>query len=162
MLELLFDRLPELRRFSLTLAEQLDAWMSTVPDRASLLHEDWIAGPRGASGSSEVLGSLGIRLVRPVSTSDDWARKKAYSALLRAVILSELGQGVPAGDLERKWNLRQLKAMEERWRDERLWLLAGLAEVLNLRCYYFHLLEECGADRERVRWVKAMLLRMRA
>ncbi len=52
--------------------------------------------------------------------------------------------------------------MEERWRDDISWLLSGLAELLELRCFYFHLREECDATPDRIKRVKSMLLRMRA
>jgi helicase len=83
-------------------------------------------------------------------------------AILRAVILYELGRDASADELERCWDLTGLGGLEERWRDERLWLLSGLEKMLELRCFYFHLKEECGADQERIRRVKRTLLRMRA
>lgn len=51
--------------------------------------------------------------------------------------------------------------IEERWRDDTTWLLSGIAEILDLRCFYFHLLETCDADPDRIKRVKEMLLRMR-
>jgi helicase len=162
VLELLFDRGPKLRRFSSALPKQVDAWMNAEPNRGSLLHKEWIAGARGTSGASEVLGSLGVRSASVVGKNEELARKEAYSAILRATILYELGEGLSAGELERRWSLTNLAGIEERWRDERLWLLAGLAEILDLRCFYFHLREECEGDRERIKRVKKLLLRMRA
>ena len=162
ILELLFGRTPKLRRFRPDLVEQLDAWMNAEPSRSSLLHKEWIAGARGTSGASEVLGSLGVRSASVVGKSEELARKEAYSAILRAMILYELGGGLSADELERRWNLTGLAGMEERWRDEHLWLLAGIAEILDLRCFYFHLREECEADRERIKRVKKLLLRIRA
>jgi helicase len=73
-----------------------------------------------------------------------------------------LAQGVSASDLEQRWNVTGLSGVEERWRDERLWLLAGVAEILDLRCFYFHLREECEADHERVKRVGELLLKIRA
>jgi helicase len=134
--------------------------MRVVPGHASLLHEEWIAGPRGASRASEVLGSLGVPVVG-TGSNDEWAHKEAYSAILRAAILFELGRGVSASELERRWSVTGLDGVEGRWRDERLWLLAGLTQILDLRCFYFHLCEECEADGERITRVKELLLRMR-
>jgi helicase len=151
VLELLFDRRPKLRRFSPALVGQLDAWMRNVRGHDSLLHEEWIAGSRGTSGAGEVLGSLRIRPAPMMGAGDEWAHKGAYSAILQAVILYGLGQGVSADELERRWSITGLGGAEERWRDERLWLLAGLTEILDLRCFYFHLRKECDADGERVK-----------
>jgi hypothetical protein len=52
--------------------------------------------------------------------------------------------------------------VEERWRDNLLWLLSGVAQILELPCFYYHLREECGARQERVKRVKLILKRMRA
>ena len=66
-----------------------------------------------------------------------------------------------AGELEREWGAAGLEGIEERWRDELLWLLSGLGQILDVRCFYAHLREECGADSDRVRHVKAQLRLMR-
>ncbi len=162
VLGLLFDRSPRLRRFNATLPEKLDAWMGCAPDRASLLHQEWISGSPSASRASEVLGSLGIRPPVSKGGSDEWARKEANLAVLGSAVLHELGGGVPVAELERKWALKGLGGTEERWRDELSWLLSGTAEMLDLRCFYFHLREECAADPDRTKRVKGALLRMRA
>ncbi len=41
--------------------------------------------------------------------------------------------------------------MEEAWRDGRLCLLGSLAELFEIKCFYFHLRSECAADDERVK-----------
>jgi hypothetical protein len=77
------------------------------------------------------------------------------------VLLLERGQGAAVADLERRWGVRGLAGVEERWRDDLLWLLAGVREILEVRCFYFHLKEVCQAGPERVRRVDATLRRMR-
>jgi hypothetical protein len=42
-----------------------------------------------------------------------------------------------------------------------LWLLFGLAQLLDVRTFYYHLKEDCQADLERVQRVKRLLSRMR-
>jgi helicase len=104
---------------------------------------------------------LRIRSDNRKGNEDEGARKKAYLAVLRSVVLHELGRGIRTTDLERRWKLEGLEGIEERWRDSHLWLLAGLAEILDLRCFYFHLREDCSADAYRIRRVKGLLKRMR-
>jgi hypothetical protein len=162
VLELLFARSPKLRRVSAALAASLDAWMGTAPDRTSLLYQEWIAGPPGASRACEVIGSLGTYPKEAAHNSDEWARKEAYSSVLHAVILYELGRGIPVSELERRWELKSLSGVEERWRDDLSWLLSGVAEMLDLRCFYFHLREGCDADPDRVKRVKKVLLHIRS
>jgi helicase len=136
--------------------------MEVVSDRTSLLYREWISGSSNTSRGHEVLGSLGVQPRGPTKDSDEWARKEANLAVLRATILYELSQGVTASELERQWEFKGLSGTEERWRDELLCLLSGLAEVLDLRCFYFHLHQECETDANRTKRVKSILLRMRA
>jgi hypothetical protein len=135
--------------------------MDPTPDRASLLYKEWISGPPGASRASEVLGSLGIHPAKTASSSDEWACKEAHLATLHAATLYELGQGTSVEQLECQWNLKGLSGVEERWRDDLSWLLSGFAELLDLRCFYFHLREECDADPDRIKRVKKLLLQAR-
>ena len=81
--------------------------------------------------------------------------------MLRSVVLHKLGRGTSVVDLEHRWKLDGLEGIEERWRDSHMWLLASLAEFLDLRCFYYHLREDCSADAHRVRRVKELLRRMR-
>jgi hypothetical protein len=136
--------------------------MGVAPDRTSLLYREWISGSSSNSRAHEVLGSLGVQPTAPTKYSDGWARGEANLAVLRATILHELSQGTTADELEHRWEFRGLSGTEERWRDELSWLLSGLAEVLDLRCFYFHLRQECDADPDRTKRVKSILLRMRA
>jgi helicase len=162
VLELLFDRSPSLRRFNSSLPRKLDAWMDAAPERASLLYREWISGSPGTSRAYEVLGSLGLQPPAPIGDNDEWARKKANLAVLRSAVLHELGRGVTVAELERRWDLKSLDGTEERWRDQISWLLSGVAKMLDLRCFYFHLREQCDANPDRTKRVKRALFRMRA
>jgi ATP-dependent DNA helicase len=42
-----------------------------------------------------------------------------------------------------------------------LWLLAGWARVLEVRCFYYHLREICSANDDRVRQVEGIFRQMR-
>ncbi len=160
VLHLLSDRTPALRSFSAALTEQVDAWMEQHAEQVPLLYRDWIAGQPGASRAGEVLGSLGISLSQRGKTGDEAARKRAYLAAFRSIILYERGQGTPVNDLARRWNVKDFAGIEDRWRDDMLWLLSGLAQILDLRCFYYHLREACHADAERIKHVKHSLRRM--
>ncbi len=159
VLDLLSGRSPALRPFSASLADQVDAWMEGSPGVAAVLYREWIAGEVGASRAAEVLGSLGVDCRRRGGTE---ARKVAYLAVFRSILLYELGQGETVADIERRWSVRDLEGVEERWRDDTLWLLSGAAQALELRSFYYHLREACEADDSRVRRVKRLLRRMRA
>jgi hypothetical protein len=69
--------------------------------------------------------------------------------------------GRTVNDLERQYRISNLEGVEERWRDTMLWLLAGFANVLEVKVFYFHLKEDCNADQERIKIVKRHLGMMR-
>src|SRR5207249_2700702 len=100
-----------------------------APSRVPVLYRKWIAGQPGASRAAEVFGSLGVDLARRDGNQDEAARRDGYLATFRAIVLSERGQGVSVDDLERQWAVTVLGGVEERWRDNHLWLLSGLARI---------------------------------
>lgn len=161
MLALLHERVPTLRRFSKAIVDQVDGWMEQHPQQVPVLHREWIAGRQGSSQAVEVLGSLAVTPPHNVSSADDWAWKKGYLAVFNAIVLFERGQGKRVEDLSRRWQLRDLDGVEERWRDDFLWLLSGIGQVLELRSFYYHLREDCSADAEQILQMKRLLRRMR-
>ena len=151
VLSLLHDRLPQIRPFSKKLVNQVDTWMEQNPSKVPLLYREWIAGQPGASKAAELLGSLAIEIPETAKSKDIWARKSAYQSVFHAIVLYERGQGKAIETLTRRWQIKNLGGIEERWRDDYLWLLSGMGHLLDIRAFYFHLREECGADTERVK-----------
>lgn len=161
ILGLLHERRHSLRVYSASLHEQIDGWMEESPERKSLIFREWVRGLPGFSRADEIMGSLGITIPTAGQTKGDWACKTAYLSLFNALVMWEMCQGQAVQVLTRRWRVPALEGIEERWRDEFLWLLSGLAQVLDLRCFFFHLKENCEADSERIRAVEKQLGGMR-
>lgn len=159
VLNLMHDSIPSLRTFSWRLAEGVDAWIEASPQRSPILYRKWIVGEKGTSRAVEVLGSLGIPLTGKGET-EEIARRSAYLALFQSILIHERSQGTTIEDLERRWQVSNLNGVEERWRDNLMWLLSGLSNILDLRCFYYHLREECAGDAVRVQRVKKALRRI--
>ncbi len=164
LLDLSSDRAPKIRRFSADLVDSVDAWMEANASHAPVLFGRWIRGAAGHSKADEVLGSLGVGVEgvgcgQPLS--GEAARKAAYVAVSRAIVLFELGRGTPVDRLAKDWKLEALEGKEERWRDDMLWLATGLASILEVRAFYHHLKEHCAAGPERVLRVKHRLRALR-
>jgi len=161
VLQLLHARTPHLRPYSAALAEQLHGWIERSPENASMLYAGWIRGAEHASLADELLGSLGLdsRSVRAGGKSN--AQRQAIQALFGAVLLSERARGKSIGDIHREWRIQNLDGVEARWRDDFLWLLSGLQELLDVRTFYYHLRQHCDASPERVQRVKRILGQMR-
>lgn len=157
VMTLLSERTPGLRRFSSKLAEQIDGWHeSRIHLDKSLLFREWIRGAEGSSRPDELFGSLGLCSTHRDKMASS-PHKNAYLAMLGAILLDERSRGVPVIDLERRWGITGLEGMQESWRDTALWLLAGQAQIFELRTFYHHLVEHCEADRARVQRVKKQL-----
>jgi helicase len=119
-----------------------------------VLYNEWLRGEK----AEEVINSLGMELA---GTNKQRAHELACLATLRAILLWELSSGAPIEDLERRWKVTNLGGVEERWRDERLWLLSGVAEIFDVRCFFFFLKAELAADEERILKLKRLLQRVR-
>jgi hypothetical protein len=157
------DRMPSLRRFSEALVGQVDKWMEERQGaERSILFREWIAkvGPDG-SKADELLGSIGIPLSESYSKTKEEARKSGYLAAFMAIILVERSIGQTPASLEFKFKITNLSGVEESWRDMMFWLLAGEAQLCDIRCFFFHLKEHCDASPERIQRVKQQFRRIR-
>lgn len=161
VLELLSERGPSLRRYSAELAELVPAWCEGRPQQVPMLFRRWLRGAKGHSGAAEVLGSLGVEPRERVADRDEWARQRGLVATFNAIVLHERAMGRPVKDLERQFGVSNLEGVEERWRDNMIWLLGGAGRLLDVRCFFFHLKQDCEAKDERIRGVKQSLARMR-
>jgi hypothetical protein len=160
---ILSDRAPKLRRFSEALASQIDGWHENRPaEEKSVIFAEWIMGAAGASKTDELFGSLGIATDRKAAAGADAARKRAYIAMLAAIVLDERSRGIALADIERRWAITDLEGLDESWRDTALWLLAGHAKLFEIRAFYHHLREHCGATGDQVKVMKRALGRMRS
>jgi len=150
------------RRFSKKLVAQVDSWMERNPDELSILYREWIRGEKGKSKALEVFGSLGIFPPEKGGSKSEWARKKAFQATFNSIVLLERSKGHSIESLERSWGVKNFGGVEERSRDSVLWLLSGLEKILDLPSFYYHLVEICGSDQERIKRVKSSLKKLSA
>ncbi len=159
VLELMDPREKGMRRFSKKLAEQVDAWIESHRVKPVLFVE-WIRGTTEGSKAEEIVGSLGIQL-KTNKTRSEQARQLAYSAVMRAIVIFQLGEGMLLPDVAKRWGVKGLEGVQERWRDHLLWQISGLGEILDIRCFYYFLREECDASDKRVNCVKDCFKKMR-
>jgi hypothetical protein len=156
--ELLADRAFVRGRFSGKLEEQVDAWAESVSDK-SLLFNHWIRGREGFSKAVEIFGSLGIS---EGTRNPESSRHHGYLSMRAAAILWNRGSGVPWVDITRRWSVDPETIAEEEWRRSRTHLLSGFAEAFDVRCFFFHLKQECGTNDQRILTTKNHLRRLRA
>ncbi|MFC1837210.1 DEAD/DEAH box helicase [Thermodesulfobacteriota bacterium] len=164
LLELLAEQSPKLKGLnSITdsLTEKVDGWFEgKKTNEKSVLFAEWIHGKPGYSKADQLLGSLEIA---EKSTPNDWkdrARKLAYQAAFNAIIMTDLSNGKSISDIERSWGISELSGRQESWRDRTLWLLSGQLKTYALKCFYYHIKEECQADTERTQRIKSCFKKM--
>ncbi|MEZ5325773.1 MAG: hypothetical protein R3F19_12015 [Verrucomicrobiales bacterium] len=157
--ELLAGRPGLPKRFSKEIVGQVDGWFEQA-DAKSQVFLEWIRGQEGFSKADEVLGSLGMAPAGNGKSGAEKCRQTGYLATLRAIVMWQRAHGIPVADVQRRWKVKDVAEVEESWRDDRLFMLAGMSRIFELRCFYYHLKEECGADDERIHRVKRQLQRM--
>lgn len=156
LLGLLSDRQPSLRRFSKQLVGQVTDWIEAYRGEKPVLFREWIHGDKNSSKAAELLGSLGIEC-----ETEEKARQLGYLATFRAIVLTDRGQGLRTDDLERRWSIENLSGVEEQWRDTMIWLLNATTKILETRCYFFHLKQNCEANSMRIKRVETCFRAMR-
>ncbi|MDB9525222.1 DEAD/DEAH box helicase [Oscillatoria sp. CS-180] len=161
ILDLLSEQSPSLRRYSAKLSGQIESWCEANPNQTPILFRKWIWGTVEQSRAGEVLGSLGIASDKAGQAADKWAHQLSYLAMLRVLVLGLRSQGVPSNEIERQYGIKNLGGIEERWRDDMLWKLSGLAKLLEIRTFYYHLKGDCQASSERIKRIKRCLRQMR-
>jgi helicase len=169
-LNLLHDRSPSLRSFGEPLVKLVDGWTERNALVTPHLFQKWIRGGKGHSSAHEILGSLGVAIEgKTVDARNEAARKKGYKAMFQAIVMHERSMGMSIEAIERQFwpkdksgDVEKIKfeGVEEKWRDELLWLLAGVSRLLDIKAFFFHLKETCQAPPERIKRVKRLIGKM--
>jgi len=161
-LNLLHDRVPNLRPYSDAMVKMVDSWSEKNPQSSSHLFQRWIRGDKGHSRAHEILGSLGVAFEgKTLDSRKESARRLAYRSVFNAIVILQRGSGASNESLERQFGIKNFEGVEEQWRDTSLWLLLGLTRILDIKCFFYHLKENCHADVERIQKVKRLIGTMR-
>ena len=161
-LNLLHDRVPNLRPYSDAMVKMVDSWSEKNPQSSSHLFQQWIRGDKGHSRAHEILGSLGVAFEgKTLDSRKESARRLAYRSVFNAIVILQRGSGASNESLERQFGIKNFEGVEEQWRDTSLWLLLGLTRILDIKCFFYHLKENCHAEVERIQKVKRLIGTMR-
>jgi len=159
LVEILAKRAGPKKTFSEDLVAQVDAATEQMPVK-SVVFQNWIKGAKGFSKAIELIGSIGLSL-EANTPKPERARQLGYIAMWRTLVLWKRANGVRSEDLERQWKIRDLAELEESWRDDRLFILGALSSVWDIRCFFYHLKEDCAAEPPRLQRVKRAMQRLR-
>ena len=137
------DEIRPIGRYSRTVEAKIEGYMEVLPlQEKSYLYHKWIkADPDSIMGSARI------------STPSKESRKMAVMATFTAMFLYDLSRGHPSVSLDRFYSV-STEEIQEKYRDNSLWLLFGLEKMMEVPCFYYHLKENCETPPEVVNSVE--------
>ena len=139
---LVSDENKPLTRYSRALETKVHSYMEALPfNEKSYLYRTWISStPEALYGSARV-----------DSSSAD-SRKRVYQATYTAMLIYDISRGLTQAQLDVFYKL-DTEEIQERIRDNALWILCGLEQLLEVKSFYYHLKENCHAEYEQIQSV---------
>jgi superfamily II DNA/RNA helicase len=163
LLHLLFEGFPAFKRYSKALTQNILSWMEKDPGHQSFLYRQWLQGDEETSKAIQVLGSLNMDI--PQDLKDErqkcWAFKISQKAIAQSCLVYDLAGTRDLKQLEKYWGFTNLEGVEERWRDSLLWLLSGVTRIMDIKCFFYHLKENCSANPDQIQIIKKQLSEIR-
>lgn len=135
-------------RFGKPLKDKVNGYMEYLPlDEKSYLYRMWIAAsPDALYGSARV------------DCDSKGAEKRVYQSTFTAMLLYDLSRGYPYARLKQNYNV-EVEEIQEKLRDNSIWILSGLEQLLEVKSFYYHLKENCHAEYSQIQSVEAAFKR---
>lgn len=129
-------------KYSKSLENKVHNYMEALPfDGKSYLYRTWIS-----ISPEELFGSA-----RVDNTQSD-ARKRVFQATYAAMLIYDISRGLTQAQMDDYYKL-DTEEIQERLRDNAIWVLCGLEQLLEVKSFYFHLKENCHAEYEEIQSV---------
>lgn len=159
-IELLAERSPTLRRNSASLADALQAWMERhAASHTSTLWREWLHD--FTEKSDDLAGSLGLTDEKGGRLLGPKLIRHSQLALLRTIVLLERSAGESVEQLGKRWAISQLAGIEEDWRDNRIWLASGIAQLADYALVSWHCNHVCKLSEVRRKRIRKALAGIR-
>ena len=130
-------------RYSNRIKQMVGAYMEALPlDEKSYLYRTWISG-----APEELLGSARISALAAN------AEKTVYQCVYTAILLYDISRGKNQTQLSDYYGF-DVEEVQEKLRDNALWILSGIEKILEVRSFYFHLKNNCEAEVEQIHGVE--------
>lgn len=129
-------------RYSKALAKKIDGWMEALPlEEKSYLYRTWIV-----SAPDELLGSASV-------TNDrSNAEKYVYQCTYTAMMIYDLSKGMTYSQINDFYGA-DIEEIQERLRDNAIWILCGFEQLMEVKSFYFHLKNNCDAESGQIQSV---------
>ena len=129
-------------RYGKNIVDKIDKYMEGLPlAEKSYLYRKWIKGDPEA-----LYGSCCVLQTQKEST------KIVYQATFTAMLIYDISRGNDSAHLNSFYGI-DVEEIQEKLRDNTLWLLCGMEKTLEVRNFYYHLKENCQADNEQIKSV---------
>lgn len=139
---LVSDETRPLVRYSKALVSKIHAYMESLPlEEKSYLYRTWISSSPAALFGSARVDACG-------ADAEKWVNLSTYTAMF----LYDLSRGLPPARLKDFYKVDS-EEIQEKLRDNALWILSGIEQILEVKSFYFHLKENCGAAVKQIRQV---------
>ena len=126
-------------RYSKALVKKIDGWMEALPlEEKSYLYRTWIV-----SAPDELLGSA--RVTNDIPNADKYVYQCTYTAMM----IYDLSRGITYSQINDFYRL-DIEEVQERLRDNAIWILCGFEQLLEIKSFYFHLKNNCEAETEQI------------
>lgn len=139
MLCLCSNEFKSIARYSKRVETNVTSYMEALPlEEKSYMYRTWIASdPDSLWGSART----------DYSSAD--ARKQVYQRVYTAMLIYDLSKGKPSQQLKDYYKV-DIDEIQEKLRDNVIWLICGVERLLNVRSFYYHLKENCKAEAQDI------------
>lgn len=126
-------------RYGKMLETKINQYMEGLPlEEKSYLYRSWISTePESVWGSARI------------DYSSDDAKKQVLVRTYTAMFLYDMQRGLSASQMKESYGV-DVEEIQEKYRDNVIWLLSGMEQLLTIRSFYYHLKENCDADANQI------------
>lgn len=133
-------------RYSKTLDGKINQYMESLPlEEKSYLYRTWIATePESVWGSARV------------DYSAEDAKKQVIIRTYTAMLIYDMQRGISSSKIKEMYKVN-VDEIQEKIRDNAIWLLSGMEQIMTVRAFYYHLKENCKAEANDIHSVDVAL-----
>ena len=126
-------------RYSKSLLKKIDGWMENLPlEEKSYLYRTWIV-----KAPDELLGSANV--VFDQRNSDKYVYQCTYTAMM----IYDLSKGIAYSQINDFYKT-DIEELQEKLRDNAIWILCGFEQLLDIKSFYYHLKNNCEVETEEI------------
>lgn len=132
-------------RYSRKVEESVAQYMEALPlEEKSYIYRTWLASkPECLWGSARIADYTVTE-----------ARKQVYVRTYIAMLIHDLSKGGAFTQMKDFYKT-DVEEIQEKIRDNAIWLLAGMERLMNVRSFFYHLKENCGCSSKQIHDVDA-------